>query len=58
LVQKPKTDPARFDLTHLCPACGYKIPPDELLRTEWNMIRCPKCSEETVYSTKKPLMTS
>lgn len=27
LMRRQRVDPTSFDLTHPCPACGYKIPP-------------------------------
>jgi len=53
-----RVDPRSFDLTHPCPACGYKIPPAELLRVDGIKIRCPKCGAETPYITGKPPSTS
>lgn len=32
-----------YDLSTKCTACGYAIPPNEILRTGWETMRCPKC---------------
>jgi DNA-directed RNA polymerase subunit RPC12/RpoP len=53
-----RVDPSSFDLRHACPACGYKIPPNELLHVDGDNIRCPKCGVETKYITGKPPSTS
>ena len=28
-----------------CPACGYKIPPAEILRVSTQEMKCPKCGD-------------
>lgn len=38
-----RPDPHSFDLTTPCLLCGYRIPPNEILRTGWSLIRCPSC---------------
>jgi predicted RNA-binding Zn-ribbon protein involved in translation (DUF1610 family) len=53
-----RVDPKTFDLTHPCPVCGYKIPPNELLRVDGTNIRCPKCGAETPYITRPVISTS
>ena len=53
-----KIDLSKFDLTAPCPACGYRIPPSELLHVDGIHIRCPKCKAEFVYITRKPQSTS
>ena len=41
-----------FDQTYPCSACGYRIPPRELLRLDGINIRCPKCKAETRSQTQ------
>jgi predicted RNA-binding Zn-ribbon protein involved in translation (DUF1610 family) len=48
-MRRKRPDPKRFDLTHTCPVCGYKIPPSEIMHTDGEHIRCPKCGQESVY---------
>jgi len=40
-----KIDRAKFmaSLNTLCPHCGYSIPPNEIQRTGFTEMRCPKC---------------
>jgi transposase len=57
-MRRSRVDPKSFDLTHTCPACGYKIPPRELLHVDGVNIRCPRCEAETPYLTHKPNTTS
>jgi predicted RNA-binding Zn-ribbon protein involved in translation (DUF1610 family) len=48
-----------FDFSLPCPLCGYKIQPNELMRLESHIIRCPKCSglfDE--MNGRKPISTS
>jgi ribosomal protein S27AE len=30
-------------LNTVCPACGYSITPSEVLRVDFERMRCPKC---------------
>ena len=53
-----KIDAKKFDLSFPCAACGYKIPPRELLHVDGERVRCPKCGKDSVYITKKPQSTS
>jgi hypothetical protein len=49
----------QFDFSIPCPACGYKIQPNELERLEANSIRCPGC--QNIFDQlagRKPLSTS
>ena len=48
-MAKPRFD---FDLTTPCTLCGYKIPPNELMRTGWYTLKCPKCEKE--FSLPEP----
>jgi len=48
-----------FDFSLLCPHCGYRILPNELLRLASRIIQCPACRvsfDET--RGKKPVSTS
>jgi predicted RNA-binding Zn-ribbon protein involved in translation (DUF1610 family) len=45
-------DPKSFDLTTQCPACGYKIPPAELVLLDSERMRCPSCKQDVVVPTK------
>ncbi len=47
-MQRRRIDPRSFDLSYLCPHCGYKIPPAELVRTDGEHIKCPRCGQEHV----------
>jgi ribosomal protein L37AE/L43A len=48
-----------FDLSQLCPSCGYKIQPKELMRLASHIINCPRCGEAfDEMAGKKPLSTS
>jgi DNA-directed RNA polymerase subunit RPC12/RpoP len=51
MMRRTRTDPTKFDLTHPCPHCGYKIPPRELLHIDGEHIRCPKCGKDSVYGS-------
>jgi hypothetical protein len=37
-----------YDLTTNCTACGYAIPPKELVHTGWETTRCPKCGVDLI----------
>jgi Zn finger protein HypA/HybF involved in hydrogenase expression len=42
----------------LCPLCGYKIQPNELMRLASHIIQCPKCGESfDETGGRKPLST-
>jgi predicted Zn finger-like uncharacterized protein len=48
-----------FDFSLPCPACGYKIQPNELMRFNSGTVKCPGCGQ--VFEErpgKKPLTTS
>lgn len=48
-----------FDFSQLCPLCGYRIQPAELMRVASHMIKCPKCRGVfDEMAGKKPLSTS
>jgi len=34
-----------FDFSLSCPACGYKIQPNELLRLASHTVKCPRCGQ-------------
>jgi hypothetical protein len=36
-----RIDPKSFDLTTPCPECGYKTPPNEMMRLDNERMRCP-----------------
>jgi hypothetical protein len=36
-----------FDLSTPCSECGYRIQPDELMRTGWDTVLCPQCKRES-----------
>jgi hypothetical protein len=38
-MRRNRVDPKSFDLTTPCPKCGYKIPPNELMRLDREHIR-------------------
>ena len=46
-------DPKKFDLTTPCPACGYKIPPAELMMLDFKRMRCPNCKQDVEAPTVK-----
>lgn len=52
-MRRKRSDPKTFDLTHPCPLCGYKIPPSELIHTNGEHVRCPKCGQESGYGAVK-----
>lgn len=35
-----------FDLNTSCTECGYSIPPREILRISFDLVRCPKCGRD------------
>ena len=39
-------------LNTLCPRCGYSIPPNEIQRTSFTEMRCPKCQAVFVAGQK------
>jgi rubredoxin len=48
-----------FDFSLPCPACGYKIPPNQLMRLASHTIQCPACRHVfDEMAGKKPLSTS
>ena len=53
-MRRPARKPPVFDLTIPCALCGYKIPPNELLRTGWSTIKCPKCAKRRVVDHSCP----
>jgi hypothetical protein len=57
-MKRQRTDPANFDLSTPCQLCGYKIQPNELLRTGWSSIRCPQCLKEFEPVTRPCQSTS
>lgn len=42
-----------FDLTTQCTACGYKIPPAEVVRPGFDLVLCPKCGVTFEPATSK-----
>jgi len=38
-------------LNTTCTACGYSIPPNEILGIDFDTVKCPKCGE--VFTLKK-----
>ena len=40
-------------LNALCPECQYSIPPSEIVRLDFERIRCPKCGAVFDASKKK-----
>jgi ribosomal protein S27AE len=40
-------------LNALCPECHYSIPPSEIVRLDFERIRCPKCGAVFDSSKKK-----
>ena len=52
-MRRPKPDISKYDFTFECSHCGFKIPPRELLRTDGEHIRCPKCGQVSVYERKQ-----
>jgi rubredoxin len=42
---KQRSDPRSFDLSLLCPLCGHKIQPWEILRLDFDLVRCPACEQ-------------
>ena len=47
-----RLDPNSFDLTTSCPECGYKIPPNEMMRLDTERMRCPNCKRDVMVPTK------
>jgi len=48
-----------FDFSLPCPACGYKIQPNELLRLASHTVKCPRCGQVfDEMGGAKPLSTS
>jgi uncharacterized Zn finger protein len=48
-----------FDFSQLCPLCGYKIQPNELVRLPTHLIRCPSCAGVfDEMAGRKPISTS
>jgi predicted RNA-binding Zn-ribbon protein involved in translation (DUF1610 family) len=48
----------QFDLSQLCPLCGYRIQPRELIRLASHTIRCPKCGDSfDEMAGKRPVKT-
>jgi len=52
-MRRTRTDPKTFDLTFPCPHCGYKIPPREIVLTDGEHVKCPKCGEESAYGRNR-----
>jgi predicted RNA-binding Zn-ribbon protein involved in translation (DUF1610 family) len=48
-MRRKWTDPKTFDITYTCPKCGYKIVPNELVRTDGEHIRCTACGKESLH---------
>lgn len=46
-----KTDPKSFDLTTPCPSCGYRVPPSEMVRLDFELMRCPMCGKDVRVAT-------
>ena len=51
-MRRQRPDPAKFDLTHPCPHCGYKIKPSELIHVDGENIKCPQCQKISAYGKK------
>jgi len=43
MTRKINLEKVRASLSTLCPKCGYQIPPNEIQRTGFTEMRCPKC---------------
>jgi hypothetical protein len=52
--QKIKLDLVLAALNTRCTACGYEIPPAEIVRIDGDRIRCPKCLAAFTRTTPKP----
>jgi hypothetical protein len=46
-----RIDRKTFDLTRPCPECGYRIPPNELLRIDGERMRRPACERDVLVPT-------
>lgn len=45
LMRSRRVDPKSLDLTTPCPLCGYRIPPAEILRVGYHLVKCPRCQQ-------------
>jgi predicted RNA-binding Zn-ribbon protein involved in translation (DUF1610 family) len=52
-MRRKRTDISTFDFTFPCTHCGYRIPPNELLRVDGEHVRCPKCGKDSDYGANK-----
>jgi hypothetical protein len=48
-----RVDPSSFDLTTPCPERGYKIPPNEMMRLDFERMCCPNCKGDVLQPTKR-----
>ena len=50
-MKRTRPDPKTLDLTYPLPAHGgYR----ELMHSDGEHLRCPKCEKESVYAARKP----
>jgi transposase len=47
-----------FDFSILCPACGCKIQPNELMRVRSGTIKCPRCGQVFEERPGKKLLST
>ena len=47
-----------FDLSVLCPLCGYRIQPNELMRLAAHIIQCPACYKSFDDTRGKKLLST
>jgi predicted RNA-binding Zn-ribbon protein involved in translation (DUF1610 family) len=41
------------ELNTACTACGYSIPPNEMMRIDSERMRCPRCGEKFAPGERK-----
>jgi hypothetical protein len=46
--QKIDLDGVQACLDTICPKCGHRIPPAEVMRIDFNSVKCPACGEAFV----------
>ena len=48
----PRQDASRLHNATPCPECGYKVSPNEMMRLDFERMRCPSCCKDVVIQNK------
>jgi ribosomal protein L32 len=56
MVTKQKINRGKVQaaLNTVCPKCGYVIPPGEIRRIDFELVKCPECGERFIPGQNVP----